>query len=291
VGERVCGLCGRGYIQRPRHIEIQIAADAHGQVVHFFERECSIQRRHQKVIEEAPANNLRPEVVEDMARAAVTIARACGYRNVGTVEFLVDDQQQFYFLEMNTRLQVEHPVTEMITGIDLVELQLRLAEGIPLPYQQGEIQRKGHAIELRVYAEDPSQNFMPSTGVLTAYREPLGDGIRVDAGVIKDMEIPVWYDPLLAKLIAWGHTRAQAIERMKRAISNFVIEGVATTLPFGAQVMLHPDFVEGKYTTDFVDRFPSSILSDDDRQMLASVAIRIYTDAIQRLQLSQTTAQ
>ena len=279
------------YIERPRHIEIQIAADAHGHIVHLFERECSIQRRHQKVVEETPANNLRPEVLQAMAQAAMTIARACNYRNAGTVEFLVDDQQRFYFLEMNTRLQVEHPVTEMITGIDLVELQLHIAEGKPLPLRQEEIQRNGHAIELRVYAEDPRQNFMPSTGVLSKYREPTGAGIRVDSGVMAGMEIPVWYDPLLAKLIAWGQTRAQAIERMKRAISNYVIEGVATTLPFGAQVMLHPDFVDGNYATDFVDRLSPSMLSEEERQMLGKTALRIYMDAIQRLQLAKTNSQ
>ncbi len=279
------------YIERPRHIEIQIAADAHGHIVHLFERECSIQRRHQKVVEEAPANNLRPEVLQAMSQAAMTIARACNYRNAGTVEFLVDDQQRFYFLEMNTRLQVEHPVTEMITGIDLVELQLHIAEGKPLPLRQEEIQRNGHAIELRVYAEDPRQNFMPSTGVLSKYREPTGAGIRVDSGVMAGMEIPVWYDPLLAKLIAWGQTRAQAIERMKRAISNYVIEGVATTLPFGAQVMLHPDFVDGNYATDFVDRLSPSMLSEEERQMLGKTALRIYMDAIQRLQLAKTNSQ
>ncbi len=279
------------YIERPRHIEIQIAADAHGHIVHLFERECSIQRRHQKVVEETPANNLRPEVLQAMAQAAMTIARACNYRNAGTVEFLVDDQQRFYFLEMNTRLQVEHPVTEMITGIDLVELQLHIAEGKPLPLRQEEIQRNGHAIELRVYAEDPRQNFMPSTGVLSKYREPTGAGIRVDSGVMAGMEIPVWYDPLLAKLIAWGQTRAQAIERMKRAISNYVIEGVATTLPFGAQVMLHPDFVDGNYATDFVDRLSPSMLSEEERQMLGKTALRIYMDAIQRLQLAKTDSQ
>ena len=276
------------YIERPRHIEIQIAADAHGHIVHLFERECSIQRRHQKVVEEAPANHLQPEVVQAMAQAAMAIARACGYRNAGTVEFLVDDRQRFYFLEMNTRLQVEHPVTEMITGIDLVELQLRIAEGKPLPFRQEEIQRNGHAIELRVYAEDPRQNFMPSTGVLSKYYEPTGPGIRVDSGVMAGMEIPVWYDPLLAKLIVWGQTRAQAIERMKRAISNYVIEGVATTLPFGAQVMLHPDFVDGNYATDFVEHLSPSMLTEEERQMLSQLALRIYLDAIQRLQLSKS---
>lgn len=276
------------YIERPRHIEIQIAADAHGHIVHLFERECSIQRRHQKVIEEAPANHLQPKVVLAMAQAAMAIARACGYRNAGTVEFLVDDHQRFYFLEMNTRLQVEHPVTEMITGIDLVELQLRIAEGKPLPFRQEEIQRNGHAIELRVYAEDPRQNFMPSTGVLSKYCEPTGPGIRVDSGVMAGMEIPVWYDPLLAKLIVWGQTRAQAIERMKRAISNYVIEGVATTLPFGAQVMLHPDFVDGNYATDFVEHLSPSMLTEEERQMLSQLALRIYLDAIQRLQLSKS---
>ena len=276
------------YIERPRHIEIQIAADAYGHIVHLFERECSIQRRHQKVVEEAPANHLQPEVVQAMAQAAMAIARACGYRNAGTVEFLVDDRQRFYFLEMNTRLQVEHPVTEMITGIDLVELQLRIAEGKPLPFRQEEIQRNGHAIELRVYAEDPRQNFMPSTGVLSKYYEPTGPGIRVDSGVMAGMEIPVWYDPLLAKLIVWGQTRAQAIERMKRAISNYVIEGVATTLPFGAQVMLHPDFVDGNYATDFVEHLSPSMLTEEERQMLSQLALRIYLDAIQRLQLSKS---
>ena len=240
------------YVTQPRHIEIQVLADAHGHVVHLFERECSIQRRHQKVVEEAPSALLSPELRHRMGEAAVSVCRACGYVNAGTVEFLVDAQGQFYFLEMNTRLQVEHPVTELITGLDLVEQQLRIAQGEPLAFSQDDLRIKGHAIEIRVCAEDPRNNFLPDTGTLHVYRPPRGKGIRLDGGYTEGMEVSVYYDPLLAKLIVHGPNRPAAIRRLIEAIDGFVVVGVETTLPFCRYVLEHPAFVSGQFDTGFV---------------------------------------
>ena len=215
------------YVTSPRHVEIQVLADKHGNVVHLFERECSIQRRHQKVVEEAPSAILTPELRKKMGEAAVMVAKSCNYVSTGTVEFLMDDQLNFYFLEMNTRLQVEHPVTEMITGIDLVEEQIKIARGEKLSFNQEDLTINGHAMELRVYAEDPLNNFLPSIGTLTTYIKPTGDGVRVDDGYEEGMPIPIYYDPMIAKLVAHGKDRTEAIQKMKKAIKEYKIEGVS----------------------------------------------------------------
>jgi propionyl-CoA carboxylase alpha chain len=242
------------YVQKPRHIEIQIMADKHGNIVYLFERECSIQRRHQKVIEEAPSSLLTPELREAMGQAAVNVARSVDYVGAGTVEFLMDENKNFYFLEMNTRLQVEHPVTEMITGVDLVQEQIRVAEGEPLSFTQSDLTINGHAIEVRVYAEDPANNFLPGIGKLYIYRQPQGEGVRVDDGFEEGMEIPIYYDPMISKLIVHGNDRAEAIERMKKAIREYHILGITTTLPFGHYVMNHEAFVSGDFDTQFVTK-------------------------------------
>ncbi len=242
------------FVTNPRHIEIQVLADKFGNTVYLFERECSIQRRHQKVVEEAPSAILTPELRKTMGEAAVKVAIAAKYEGAGTVEFLVDDQLNFYFLEMNTRLQVEHPVTEMITGLDLVEQQIRIAQGEPLTFTQDDLIINGHAIELRVYAEDPYDNFAPSINTLKKYQIPMGEGVRTDNGYQQGDQIPIYYDPMLAKLTVHGPTRKAAINKMLEAIQNFEIEGIATTLDFGAYVMKHPDFVTGHFDTNFVNK-------------------------------------
>lgn len=243
------------YVSSPRHIEVQVVADKHGNVIHSFERECSIQRRHQKVVEETPSAVVTPALRKKIGDAAVLVARSCNYTSVGTVEFLMDDSLNFYFLEMNTRLQVEHPVSEMITGLDLVEEQIRIARGEQLRFTQGDLQLNGHAIELRVCAEDPFQNFLPSVGTLTKYVMPAGEGIRVDNGYEEGMEVPVHYDPLLAKLIVHGKTRTEAIQLMRQAIKDYKVEGVATTLPFGTFVFEHEAFSSGNFDTHFVKKY------------------------------------
>jgi acetyl-CoA carboxylase, biotin carboxylase subunit len=243
------------FVGSPRHIEIQVLADQHGNVVHLFERECSIQRRHQKVVEEAPSAILDDKMRKAMGDCACMLARACDYEGAGTVEFLVDEQRNFYFLEMNTRLQVEHPVTEFITGTDLVRQQIYIAEGKPLAFGQDDLQIRGHAIELRVYAEDPTNNFLPSIGTLTTYQPPKGQGVRVDDGFVEGMKVPIYYDPMIAKLTTFGATRQEAIDRMLRAISDYHIAGVETTLGFGKYVMQHPAFVSGNFDTNFVKTY------------------------------------
>ncbi len=260
------------FVTEPRHIEIQVLADQHGNVVHLFERECSIQRRHQKVVEEAPSAVLTPDLRSRMGEAAVRVAKACDYEGVGTVEFLIDEQHNFYFLEMNTRLQVEHPVTELITGVDLVEQQIRVAEGAPLSFRQNDLSITGHAIELRVYAEDPLADFSPSTGTLTTYRPPHGPGIRVDDGFAQGMEVPIYYDPMLSKLITYAPTRAEAIQRMREAIADYHIEGVATTLPFGRFVMDHPAFTSGNFDTTFVKTHYSPEAIEEEQREIEEVA-------------------
>lgn len=243
------------YISSPKHIEVQIMADRFGNTLYLFERECSVQRRHQKVVEEAPSAVVSPELRKEMGEAAVKVALSCGYEGAGTVEFLLDEQKNFYFLEMNTRLQVEHPVTECITGLDLVEMQIRVARGEKLPLTQEELTLTGHAIELRIYAEDPDDNFMPSINILKRYRIPEGDGVRVDNGIAEGMMVPIYYDPMLAKLVVHGPNRQMAIEKMKKAIQDFEIEGIASTLHFGAYVMNHPAFISGEFDTHFVQKY------------------------------------
>lgn len=243
------------FVTSPRHIEIQVLADKHGNVVYLFERECSIQRRHQKLIEEAPSSCLTPEIRSAMGKCAVDICHACNYTGAGTVEFLVDDKLNFYFLEMNTRLQVEHPVTEMITGIDLVRQQINVARGEKLPFAQEDLKINGHAIEVRVCAEDPENNFLPDIGTLRTYRRPQGLGIRVDDGYEEGMEIPIYYDNMIAKLITYGKDRTEAIHHMLRAIPDFEITGVETTLKFCEFALQHEAFVSGKFDTNFVKNF------------------------------------
>ncbi len=248
---------GRLYMERylaaPRHIEVQIFADTHGNVVYLGERECSVQRRHQKVIEEAPSAFVTPSLRERMGEAAVRLARAASYTNAGTVEFLVDAERNFYFLEVNTRLQVEHPVTEAVTGIDLVALQLRIAAGEPLPFAQQDVAARGHAIECRIYAEDPANNFFPSPGRIAYWRAPEGPGIRLDEGVYQGWTVPGDYDPLLSKLIAWGADRGEALARMRRALHEFAAAGIKTNLGLFREILVHPDFLRGDVHTRWVD--------------------------------------
>jgi acetyl/propionyl-CoA carboxylase alpha subunit len=250
------------FVDRPRHVEIQVLADHHGAVVHLFERECSLQRRHQKVIEESPSPAITADLRERMGDAAVAAARACGYRNAGTIEFLVEgagDQARFYFLEMNTRLQVEHPVTEAVTGIDLVQAQIRIAAGEALPWSQRDIVQRGHAIECRAYAEDPLNDFLPQAGPLRFYLEPRGPGIRVDSGVRQGGEVPVHYDPLLAKLIVHAENRALAIARLEVALAQFAVLGIQTNLGYLRRLVQHPAFVAGQVDTRFLDRETGAI--------------------------------
>jgi propionyl-CoA carboxylase alpha chain len=240
------------FVDQPRHIEIQVFADQLGNTVYLFERECSVQRRHQKVVEEAPSAVLTPALRQQMGEAAVAVCQACNYEGAGTVEFLIDANLDFYFLEMNTRLQVEHPVTEEITGLDLVEWQIRVARGERLPKLQDELQINGHAIEVRVYAEDTLGGFTPDIGTLDRYRIPAGRHIRVDDAFEEGMEIPIYYDPMIAKLVVWGKTREEAIDRCIAAIDNYQISGVKTTLDFGKFVLKHPAFRSGHFDTNFV---------------------------------------
>jgi len=240
------------YLEQPRHIEFQILADQRGNLIHLGERECSIQRRHQKVIEESPSCLLDENMRREMGQAAVAAAKSCGYTNAGTIEFMVDKHRQFYFLEMNTRLQVEHPVTEMVTGLDLVKLQLDIAAGQELPVRQDQIRFHGHAIECRIYAEDPDNNFIPATGTLDHLQKPDGFGIREDSGVYEGSEITMFYDPMISKLIAWGATRDEAIRRMRRALAEYEIGGVKTTVPFCSWVLHHDKFCQGDFDTHFV---------------------------------------
>ena len=270
------------YVGSPRHIEIQIMADSHGNILYLFERECSIQRRHQKVVEEAPSSVLTPEIRKAMGEAAVKVAQSCDYLGAGTVEFLLDENKNFYFLEMNTRLQVEHPVTEMITGLDLVEMQIRVARGEKLTITQDDLQIKGHAMELRVYAEDTLNDFLPSVGHLDVYQIPVGEGIRVDNGFEQGMDVPIYYDPMLAKLITYGKTREESIELMIKAIANYHIEGISTTLPFGTFVMEHEAFRSGDFDTNFVKKYYDSnklkAKFDKEAEIAALVALKRYLE-------------
>src|SRR6266446_555867 len=266
------------YIEEPRHIEIQLIADGHGNCLYLWERECSIQRRHQKVIEEAPSPFLDAKTRASMGAQAVALAKAVGYRSAGTVEFIVDKERNFYFLEMNTRLQVEHPVTVMVTGLDLVEQMIRIAAGEKLPLQQKDVKLNGWAVEARLYAEDPFRNFLPSTGRLVKYREPeRGPDVRVDTGVYEGGEISMFYDPMIAKLCTYGKTRIDAIERMRRALDEFYVRGVSHNVPFLAALMAHPRFREGRLTTNFIAEefkggFTPGHLPPRDHAMLAAIA-------------------
>lgn len=268
------------YVTSPRHVEIQVMADKHGNVLHFFERECSIQRRHQKVIEEAPSAVLTPKLRHQMGEAAKDVARSCDYIGAGTVEFLLDHEHNFYFLEMNTRLQVEHPVTEWITGVDLVELQIKVARGEVLPFKQEDLKINGHALELRVYAEDPTNDFLPSVGTLDTYQLPEGPHVRVDNGFEKGMDIPIYYDPMLSKLITYGQSREEAIQEMLKAIANYKVKGVETTLPFGSFVCEHEAFTSGNFDTHFVKKYftPEAIKNkyDNEKKLAAFMAVREY---------------
>ena len=277
------------YVTSPRHIEIQVMADSHGNVVHLFERECSIQRRHQKVVEEAPSSVLTPELRSKMGEAAIKVAKSCDYLGAGTVEFLLDDAHNFYFLEMNTRLQVEHPVTELITGTDLVELQIRVARGEVLPIQQDDLKINGHALELRVYAEDPLNDFLPSVGNLEVYKLPVGENIRVDNGFEQGMDVPIYYDPMLSKLITYGKTRDEAIQLMLKAIQDYQVEGIQTTLPFGTFVCEHDAFQSGHFDTHFVKTYysPEALKSkqEEEAKIAALIAVKQYIEDQKLLRL------
>lgn len=272
-------------IERPRHVEIQILADRHGSVVHLFERECSIQRRHQKTIEESPCPVLTPSIRERMGEAAVAAARAAGYLNAGTIEFLLEgrgDQAKFYFLEMNARLQVEHPVTEAVVGVDLVHAQLRIASGEPLPWAQPALVQRGHAIECRIYAEDPLRDFLPQAGPLLMYREPQGPGVRVDAGVAEGGEVSVFYDPLLAKLIVWAETREAAIARAATALGRFIVLGIRTNVEFLGTVLRHPRFAAAEVDTAFLDEERAGLqrmLESAELPLAAVAAAAVHSEA------------
>ncbi|RAI99876.1 acetyl-CoA carboxylase biotin carboxylase subunit/propionyl-CoA carboxylase alpha chain [Chitinophaga skermanii] len=283
------------YVAAPRHIEIQILGDQHGNYVYLFERECSIQRRHQKLIEEAPSSVLTADIREAMGNCAVDVARACNYYGAGTVEFLVDEQLNFYFLEMNTRLQVEHPVTEMITGLDLVKEQINIARGEKLTFSQNDLKINGHAIELRICAEDPANNFLPDTGSLQTYIRPQGYGVRVDDGYEEGMTIPIFYDPMIAKLIAWGSTREEARKRLIRAIGEYQVKGIRTTLPFGEWALQQPQFIDGNFDTGFIGKYftPQSLDSNDaDATQAAAILAAQIWEEVNTLQLpvNQDTA-
>ena len=242
------------FVDSPRHVEVQVLGDTHGSIVHVYERECSIQRRHQKVVEESPSPALDAATREAMGQVAVQAAKAVDYVGAGTIEFLVDSKRNFYFLEMNTRIQVEHPVTEMVTGVDLVRTQIEVAAGAPLPFRQDDIHQRGSAIECRIYAEDPAQNFMPAPGRITRLQEPGGLGIRNDSGVYEGFEVSIHYDPMISKLVAWGATRQEAIARMERALSEYVIHGPVTNIEFHRWVLRHPRFRAGDFDTRFIQQ-------------------------------------
>jgi len=266
------------YIEQPRHVEIQILGDQHGSYVHLCERECSIQRRHQKVIEESPSVIVTPEMRAAMGKVAIEAARAVRYEGAGTCEFLVDGKRDFYFLEMNTRLQVEHPVTEMVTGIDIVKEQICVAAGEKLSIRQEDVRQTGHAIECRVYAEDPDRNFFPCPGLITSLRTPGGPGVRDDSGVFERFEIPIFYDPIISKLVAWGKNRTEAIARMRRALNEYVVTGVKTTIPFHIRVMNNRHFIEGDFDTNFIDKV---FFKEEGERILEHGDVAMITAAIQ----------
>jgi acetyl-CoA carboxylase biotin carboxylase subunit len=275
---------GEVYLEKaildPRHIEMQVLADEHGNVVYLGERECSIQRRHQKVLEEAPSSFVDPDLRHRMGEAAIQVARAARYTNAGTVEFLVDDKKNFYFLEMNTRLQVEHPVTELVTGLDLVHLQIRIAAGERLPFSQEEVMLRGHAIECRIYAEDPENNFFPSPGKITLLLQPSGPGIRRDSGVYEVWTVPIDYDPLLAKLIGYGTDRQQAISRLRRALSEYFVGGIKVNLSLFRRILDDADFQAGKLDTGYLDRLLQSVPPPPSAETVRVAAIAAGVFAI-----------
>ena len=276
------------YITSPHHIEFQILGDQHGNAVHLFERECSVQRRHQKMIEETPSPLITPELRNEMGKAAVEAAKAVNYFGAGTIEFLVDDNLNYFFLEMNTRLQVEHPITERVTGIDLVKQQIKIAEGQPLEIQQKNLFQRGHSIECRIYAEDPDNNFMPSAGKIYKITEPLGLGVRTDGYVYEGYEIPIYYDPMISKLIVWGANRDEAISRMRRALYEYKITGVKTSIKFLERIMNTPDFISGKYDTHFIEKNQERLLEsdhcDDCEDMVVIAAYIDYLAKLNRVQ-------
>jgi len=280
------------YINSPHHIEFQILADKHGNCIHLFERECSVQRRHQKVVEETPSPIMTPEVREEMGRHAVAAAKAVNYAGAGTIEFIVDDDLNYYFLEMNTRLQVEHPITERVVSVDLVKEQIKIADGEVLQLKQDELRQNGHAIEVRIYAEDPDNNFMPSPGIIKHITEPLGLGVRHDGYVYEGYEIPLFYDPMISKLIVWAPSRQEAIDRMKRALYAYKITGIKTSIPFLSRVMEVPSFVKGKYNTHIIqdnEKYlkPKKVKS----QKLKDVAsIAAFVDYLSKLEKHKTLA-
>jgi acetyl-CoA carboxylase biotin carboxylase subunit len=271
------------YIQEPHHIEVQILADKQGHVISLGERECSIQRRYQKIIEETPSPFLEPQTRKKMERVAVEAARAVGYQNAGTVEFVVDGEQNFYFLEMNTRLQVEHPITEMVTGIDIVKSQIKIASGMECEYSQQDVVSRGASLECRIYAEDPYHDFMPSPGKIKKLRPPAGGlGIRYDNGTYEGYEVPMDYDPLLSKVISWGATREEAVHRMQRALSEYQVYGIVTIIPFFKRILNHPDFFKGNYNTHFLENLEKSgdeLEPDVQNVALIAAGIRSYKDS------------
>ncbi|MBX2941977.1 MAG: acetyl-CoA carboxylase biotin carboxylase subunit [Cyclobacteriaceae bacterium] len=282
------------YVSSPRHVEFQIFGDQAGNIVHLFERECSIQRRHQKVIEEAPSAILTPELRASMGEAAINVARSCGYYGAGTVEFIMDEKMNFYFLEMNTRLQVEHPVTEEITGLDLVKLQIKIAQGEEIPFKQEDLHIHGHAIEVRVYAEDPANNFLPDIGTLQTYIRPQGHGIRVDDGFEQGMAIPFYYDPMIAKLICHAESREDAIEKMIRAIDDYEITGIETTLGFCRFVMEHEAFRSGHFDTKFAEKyFTPEVLqtkpNEVEQQLAGVLAVTLLEQAKTKMTISASS--
>jgi acetyl-CoA carboxylase, biotin carboxylase subunit len=275
------------YVESPHHIEFQILADKHGNAIHLCERECSVQRRHQKVIEETPSPIMTEELRAEMGAHAVAAAKSVNYEGAGTIEFLVDANRKYYFLEMNTRLQVEHPITERATGVDLVKEQIRVANGEKLRYKQEDIQLRGHAIECRIYAEDPDNNFMPSPGVVRHIAEPMGLGVRIDGYVYKGYKIPIYYDPMISKMIVWSMTRSEAINRMKRALAEYKITGVKTSIKFLRKIMTTPDFVNGTYDTHFIENNHDLLFShepaDPIREDMAMIASYIeYMNKIEQ---------
>lgn len=277
------------YIQSPHHIEFQVLGDKHGNIVHLFERECSVQRRHQKVIEETPSPIMTPEVRAEMGEAAVAAARAVNYYGAGTIEFIVDDNLNYYFLEMNTRLQVEHPITERVVGVDLVKQQINIANGFPLPFAQDDLRQFGHAIEVRIYAEDPDNNFMPSPGVIKHITEPLGLGVRHDGYAYVGYEIPIYYDPMISKLIVWAETRAEAIARLKRALYAYKITGVKTSIPYLHRILEVPAFIQGHYNTHFIEENkellqPRPNCNDRCMDVAAITAFVDYMNKLEQLQ-------
>ncbi len=277
------------YIDSPHHIEFQILADNHGNCVHLFERECSVQRRHQKVVEETPSPIMTEKVRDEMGKHAVAAAMAVNYSGAGTIEFITDNDLNYYFLEMNTRLQVEHPVTERVVGVDLVKQQINIANNEVLKIKQEELQQRGHAIECRIYAEDAENNFMPSPGVIKHMTEPLGLGIRHDGYVYENYEIPIFYDPMISKLIAWAETREEAIQRMKRALYNYKITGIKTSMKFLERIMDTPDFKNGMYNTHFIEENFDFLMQKeeyegDNEDMAIITAFINYTDQLEKIQ-------